>query len=183
MEQQSYIKKEVADCLDIKPSQIQYYTDQGIVTPEIEQVAGKGKRNRYSRRNIMQILIVKKIVEHGIPLSKARAILNSIENWVNKSISLVNNTQDSDSSQKVEHSEAANFARMILENEWDFSTRVFLCVHEVFGNLLKVSFLLNSDPEKSLQIYEKISDKTISLIIINISDILQKMAEIAPSVK
>ena len=72
---------------------------------------------------------------------------------------------------------------MIWECKWDFSSQVFLCIHEVYGNLLKVSLIFNDNPEKTLEIDEKISNKTLSLVIINISDILEKMAEIDPITK
>ena len=63
-----FTRKDVARLLELRPSQVQFYTDQGIVVPEISAPSGKGTRRVYSKRNFLQILITKRLVENGVPL-------------------------------------------------------------------------------------------------------------------
>ena len=72
-----YIRKEATEILNIKPSQIQYYTDIGIITPDISAPKGRGTRRIYSKRNLLEILIAKRMIEHGLSTRTVAAIFST----------------------------------------------------------------------------------------------------------
>lgn len=64
-----WTKKEVAEALGIKQSTIAYYADQGLITPAVANPKGKGTRRRYSKRNLLEILIIRELVQLGAKLA------------------------------------------------------------------------------------------------------------------
>jgi DNA-binding transcriptional MerR regulator len=72
-----YIKKEAAEILRLKPSQIQFYTDRGLIRPDIHAPIGRGTRRVYSKRNLLEILLVKRLVENGFSIEEAAGAIHS----------------------------------------------------------------------------------------------------------
>ena len=75
MGSKGYIRKEVAGHLSLKPSTIEVYVKRGLVIPEIDNPKGKGTRRRFSKRNILEILIVQRLVKIGFSLEQVKDIL------------------------------------------------------------------------------------------------------------
>lgn len=75
MSSKGYIRKEVAEYLCIKPSTIEVYVKRGLVIPEVDNPKGKGTRRRFSKRNILEILIVQRLVKKGFSLEQVKDIL------------------------------------------------------------------------------------------------------------
>ena len=67
MEKETYIKKEVADILDMTPRTVHYYTDQGLVIP-VKNPRGRGKTRRYSFENVVQLAVVRELAAIGFDL-------------------------------------------------------------------------------------------------------------------
>ena len=60
MKKKQFIRKEVAEILQTRPSQAQYYTDTGMIPPDISAPKGRRTRRVYSERNLIEILIAKR---------------------------------------------------------------------------------------------------------------------------
>ncbi|HAR34794.1 MAG TPA: hypothetical protein DCR95_12120 [Desulfobacter sp.] len=72
-------KKRVAEITGLTERQIQFYTENGIVTPEVDPGMGRGKRRLYSHDNLFQFSIIKELTSFGIPISKLKFIFDLLE--------------------------------------------------------------------------------------------------------
>lgn len=70
-----YLRKDIAPLIGVKGRTIQHYTDMGLVVPEVAADSGKGQKRRYSERNILEFLLIQKLLKVGIPLAKMRPII------------------------------------------------------------------------------------------------------------
>lgn len=73
-----YIRKEVEALTGIPARRIQFYSDTAV-KPSIEDAGIRGKRRKYSRQDILKLLVVAELHKYGIPLSKAKWILEEAE--------------------------------------------------------------------------------------------------------
>ena len=70
----TYRRKEVQQITGIPARRIQFYTDNGIIIPE-KTHTGKGIERRYSRKNLLELLIVKELAAHKVELSRIKKII------------------------------------------------------------------------------------------------------------
>jgi len=75
----TYNKKTIAELSGLEERQVQFYTEQGVVLPEIDPGEGRGKTRLYSQHNLHQFLIIKGLVDFGMAISKIRSIIKHIE--------------------------------------------------------------------------------------------------------
>jgi DNA-binding transcriptional MerR regulator len=75
----SLTKSQIVETSRLTLRQVQFYTEEGLVVPEIEKGEGRGKSRRYSWTNLVHFLLIKELVDHGMTLSKIRAILNYVK--------------------------------------------------------------------------------------------------------
>jgi len=66
--------------LGISARRIQYYTDIKLVKPEIENPSGHGARRKYSRRNLVEFLLIQELNSHGFKLEEIRSVFQAIHN-------------------------------------------------------------------------------------------------------
>jgi DNA-binding transcriptional MerR regulator len=71
----SYTKKRISELTGMTQRQVQFYTEQGVVTPEIDQGEGRGKTRLYSEHNFVQFMIIKGLTELGMTIGKIKPIL------------------------------------------------------------------------------------------------------------
>lgn len=74
----SFTKKQSADILDITPRTIQFYTDQGLIIPEISNPVGRGKTRRYSKRNLVEFMLVRELAKNGLTLEKIKNVMSEV---------------------------------------------------------------------------------------------------------
>jgi DNA-binding transcriptional MerR regulator len=80
-----FSRKKVAEIVGIPPRRIQFYTDEQLTTPEVSNPKGKrGATRYYSRRNIIDLAIIKSLDAHGLVLSKVKWIMPFIRNELKK---------------------------------------------------------------------------------------------------
>ncbi len=72
-------KSLIAEKTGLTVRQLQFYTEQGVVTPEIDAGEGRGKSRRYSDHNLFQFSIIKGLVELGITIRKIKEIMGGID--------------------------------------------------------------------------------------------------------
>ena len=75
LEGRGYLRKDVAPRVRMKGRTIQYYTDLGLVVPEVSAESGKGQKRKYSERNIFELHLIPKLLKVGIPLAEMRPII------------------------------------------------------------------------------------------------------------
>jgi DNA-binding transcriptional MerR regulator len=71
----SFTKKQVAEAIGISLRTIQFYTDEGLLIPEIANPSGRGTSRKYSRKNLVEFLIIKELAKYGLSLGKIKAIM------------------------------------------------------------------------------------------------------------
>jgi DNA-binding transcriptional MerR regulator len=83
-------KKIIAPLTGLTERTVHYYTDCGLVVPDIANPEGRGTTRIYSFKNIVDFLIVKKLVGLGLSLKIIKQIMDNIrignarEIWLNR---------------------------------------------------------------------------------------------------
>ena len=67
------IRKKAEAMVGIPARRIQFYTDNDLV--KLDKATGRGKERRYSRDNLLELLVIKELAEKHIELSMIRRIL------------------------------------------------------------------------------------------------------------
>lgn len=76
---EQFTKKEVAKGLGLTPRTIQFWTDEGLVVPEVANPRGRGKTRLYSRKNLFQLLIIRRLTDCGLTLLKTMEVMHSLK--------------------------------------------------------------------------------------------------------
>jgi len=177
-----YIRKEAAETLEVKPSLIQFYTDQGIIIPGINAPTGRGTRRIYSKRNLLEILIAKRFIEHGLSVKKVKNIFFSTrlrEKYTTSPSEIDQLPDELTTDQKNQIIASSQYLNMFwgIEN-WDFSCNVFYSVSLGQGNY-QDEYALQFLPKGHKTLSQiTITEKTDSFILINITDIIEKIAKL-----
>lgn len=77
-EYKGYTVKEVANLIGVRFQTISFYTNEGLIVPEIDNPKGKGTTRRYSKTNIFEILLIKELSLHDFSLDKIKHIIRNI---------------------------------------------------------------------------------------------------------
>lgn len=72
-------KKRVAEITGLTERQVQLYTEQGLIEPEVDPGTGRGRRRLYSQDNLFQFGIVREFVGYGMPIGKLRFVFKLLE--------------------------------------------------------------------------------------------------------
>ena len=75
----SYAKKEVSEITAVSYRNVQFYTEQGVVVPEIEVAGGRGKFRRYSNRNLISFIVAGELASFGMTVGEIRRIVSTME--------------------------------------------------------------------------------------------------------
>jgi DNA-binding transcriptional MerR regulator len=78
---ESYTKKEVSDITGLPYRNIQFYTEQAVVVPEVEAAGGRGKFRRYSNRDLASFIIAGELAYYGMTVAEIRDIVFSISQF------------------------------------------------------------------------------------------------------
>ena len=75
----NFLKREIAGLLGKPPRTIQYWTDIGLIIPDIQPSQGKGKARIYSSRNLLEFTMISVMVEHiGVKLETIKYIFQCL---------------------------------------------------------------------------------------------------------
>lgn len=74
----SLTKSQIVETSGLTLRQVQFYTEEGLVIPEVEKGEGRGKTRKYSWTNLAHFLLIKELVDHGMTISKIRGILDYV---------------------------------------------------------------------------------------------------------
>jgi DNA-binding transcriptional MerR regulator len=80
MKNVSLNKTAIAERSGLTPRQVQFYTEQGIIVPEVDPGEGRGKTRLYSDHNLFQFGIIKVLVDLGLSVHKIKFIMDFLEN-------------------------------------------------------------------------------------------------------
>jgi DNA-binding transcriptional MerR regulator len=71
-------KKRVAEITGLSPRLVQFYTEEGVVIPEVDKGEGRGHARRYSRKNLYEFIIIRQLSEFGLTLETVRTLLQLV---------------------------------------------------------------------------------------------------------
>lgn len=74
----SYTKKQVSEISGLSLRLVQFYTEEGLILPEKNTGEGRGNVRRYSKRSLIDFLVIKELANYGITKPKMKAFLNYI---------------------------------------------------------------------------------------------------------
>jgi DNA-binding transcriptional MerR regulator len=74
-----FTKTDIMRITDLKPRQVQYWTEEGMIEPDIDQGIGRGKVRQYSRDRLFEFLVAKKLADKGLTLRKIEFVLELIK--------------------------------------------------------------------------------------------------------
>jgi DNA-binding transcriptional MerR regulator len=80
-EQNVFSKKDVSRLLELNPATVAFYTREGIITPAVANPQGRGTTRLYSKLNLLEFLLVKKLSSFGFNLEKIEKIMDSTRRW------------------------------------------------------------------------------------------------------
>lgn len=66
---------EIADLLGVKWRTLKVYADMGIVHADVDPGGGRGTTRLFSRRNVFEFALCKRLIESGIAMKQVRSIL------------------------------------------------------------------------------------------------------------
>jgi DNA-binding transcriptional MerR regulator len=69
---QGYSGKRAADIVGISHRQLDYWARTGLIRPSVADAHGSGSRRRYSYRNLLELKLVKTLLDNGIKLESIR---------------------------------------------------------------------------------------------------------------
>ncbi len=72
---ETYTKKQIVELIPtLTPRQVQFYTDEGVITP-LETKSGRGNVRRYTKENLYEFAVVGYLAKIGITVSTIRNII------------------------------------------------------------------------------------------------------------
>lgn len=74
----SYTKKQISDISGLSPRLVQFYTEEGLILPEKNSGKGRGNIRQYSKKSLIDFLIIKELANYGITKTKMKAFLKYI---------------------------------------------------------------------------------------------------------
>ena len=72
MKNQGFLCKEAAEIVGVTYRQIDYWARTNLVRPSLATARGSGTRRMYSYRDLLELRIIKKLLDAGIRLEKVR---------------------------------------------------------------------------------------------------------------
>ena len=75
----SFTKKQASEALGISARTVQFYTDQGLLVPEVANPSGRGTTRKYSRKNLVELLIIRELASYGLSLEKIKTVMKLAE--------------------------------------------------------------------------------------------------------
>ena len=85
-----YSAKLTAEVVGITYRQLDYWARTDLVAPSLARAAGSGSRRRYSYSNLLELKVIKRLLDSGIKLEKVRSIFDYMRSELQEDISRAN---------------------------------------------------------------------------------------------
>lgn len=74
-----YTKSQVAKKTGLPQRMVQFYTEAGVVEPEVESESGRGRFRKYSIKKLRQFAVIAVLYNYGLTLTKVKRIVDSMD--------------------------------------------------------------------------------------------------------
>lgn len=78
------------DIVGITYRQLDYWTRTGLVSSTAQQAEGSGSRRRYSYRDLLELKLIKRLLEEGIALKRVREVFDYLRGELGEDVASAN---------------------------------------------------------------------------------------------
>ena len=90
MNQQGYNSKRTAEIAGITYRQLDYWAREDIVRPSLTKASGSGSRRLYSYRDLLELRVIKTLLDSGIKLQQVRKGLDYMRDQLGEDVTSAN---------------------------------------------------------------------------------------------
>jgi DNA-binding transcriptional MerR regulator len=87
---QGYSGKRTAEIVGITYRQLDYWARTDLVRPSLQTAHGSGSRRRYSYRDLLELKVIKNLLDAGIKLESVREVFSYLRDNLGEDIATVN---------------------------------------------------------------------------------------------
>ena len=85
--EESYSGKRTAEVVGITYRQLDYWARTDLIRPSLSDAAGSGSRRSYSYKDLLELRVIKTLLDAGIKLESVREVFNYLRQHVSTDIS------------------------------------------------------------------------------------------------
>lgn len=85
-----YSGKKTAEIVGISYRQLDYWARTDLIRPSLSDAAGSGSRRQYSYRNLLELKVVKNLLDSGIRLEQVREVFAYLQDELGEDIATAN---------------------------------------------------------------------------------------------
>ena len=90
MGEQGFSGKRTAEIVDITYRQLDYWARTDLVRPSLADASGSGSRRRYSYRDLLELKVIKSLLDSGIRLEQVRKVFAYLRNHLGEDVASAN---------------------------------------------------------------------------------------------
>lgn len=90
MTEQGFSGKRTAEIVDITYRQLDYWARTDLVKPSMAEATGSGSRRQYSYRDLLELKVIKSLLDAGIRLEQVRKVFAYMRNQLGEDVASAN---------------------------------------------------------------------------------------------
>ena len=90
MAEQGFSGKRTAEIVDITYRQLDYWARTDLVQPSLAQATGSGSRRQYSYRDLLELKVIKSLLDAGIRLEQVRKVFTYMREQLGEDVASAN---------------------------------------------------------------------------------------------
>ena len=90
MAEQGFSGKRTAEIVHITYRQLDYWARTDLVKPSLAQATGSGSRRQYSYRDLLELKVIKSLLEAGIRLEQVRKVFTYMRDQIGEDVDSAN---------------------------------------------------------------------------------------------
>ncbi len=90
MSEQGFSGKRTAEIVDITYRQLDYWARTDLVRPSMADAKGSGSRRQYSYRDLLELKVIKSLLDSGIRLEQVRKVFAYMRNHLGEDVASAN---------------------------------------------------------------------------------------------
>ncbi len=90
MPTEGYSGKSTAEIVGITYRQLDYWARTDLIRPSLTDASGSGSRRRYSYRDLLELKVVKNLLDAGIRLEQVREVFSYLQDELGEDIATAN---------------------------------------------------------------------------------------------
>ena len=90
MTEQGFSGRRTAEIVDITYRQLDYWARTDLVKPSMAEATGSGSRRKYSYRDLLELKVIKSLLDAGIRLEQVRKVFAYMRNQLGEDVASAN---------------------------------------------------------------------------------------------